>query len=226
MENMKKCKIGVSEMKYKALSLLVVVATTISVVTMLLSTSKQNYINGEESIKVIESQKENKQISKASEIKGADDEGSGDKIQEENSGEHSNTDTKNSGTRESELSNSIPKEQSFIVIDNRGIKGTNKNKDLQLEDYPDSAAVFKVESSTIEDNLSLVEKAKLLTVVAKISPLDYATISNYLYDENSARGIINTFSLLKKRLSERDYEKVRDLASKYMDVNCIENYIN
>ena len=68
-----------------------------------------------------------------------------------------------------------------------------KNKE---EEYPESTAVFKVQSSEIIDKLT-ISKTKLLALRQKISPVDYAKINNYLLDENSTRGIIKTFGLLK-----------------------------
>ncbi|NLP27771.1 MAG: hypothetical protein GX370_03210 [Clostridia bacterium] len=97
-----------------------------------------------------------------------------------------------------------------------------KNKE---EEYPESTAVFKVQSSEIIDKLTISEKTKLLALRQKISPVDYAKINNYLLDENSTRGIIKTFALLKARLSQEDYDKIKDIASKYIDVDCVEDYI-
>lgn len=117
------------------------------------------------------------------------------------------------------------KEDKFVVIDKR--KGENQvgEEGNDITDYPETAAVFKVESSKIVENLSLSEKTKLLLLRRKISPVDYAQINNYLLDENTSRGIINTFILLKARLSDEDYNNVKDIASKYINIECIEEYI-
>jgi hypothetical protein len=212
----KKCKIGVSEMKYKFLSILVVLSTTVSVAAMLLSSKVQRDVNPQEDIILVQEENAKKQSSKNGALKA--ESSSNSKINSEES-----IGNKSEGKKEEV--NNIPQEHSFVVIDNRKAKGQSQLKQEELE-YPDSTAVFKVESYTIEDMLSFSEKARLLTVAAKISPVDYAKISNYLYDENTSRGIINTFSLLKTRLNANDYEKVRDIAEKYMDVECIESYIS
>ena len=65
-----------------------------------------------------------------------------------------------------------------------------------------------------------------MTVATKISSVDYAKINNYMGDSNRTRGIINIFKLLKIRLSAKDYDQFKNVASKYVDVNCIESYIN
>ncbi|WP_163195696.1 hypothetical protein [Clostridium thermarum] len=203
-------------MKYKLLSFLVVLTTTVSVAVMLLSSKLQTDVEPYEEVKLVQKENEEKQAHEEQALK--------DQSSDSSKANDENTEEEDSKT-EQEEEGSIPQEHSFVVIDNRKNKGQSQTKQEE-EEYPDSAAVFKVESYTIEDRLTLAEKARLLTVAAKISPVDYARINNYLYDENASRGIINTFSLLKTRLSSKDYEKVKDIAEKYMYVDTIEAYID
>lgn len=212
-------------MKYKFLSVLVVLSTMLSVSAMLLSRNSLNPGNEQNNSKSNVSQS----IPQKSNSSGVSKEKSsnssletGNIIQKE---EESNSKVNVNSNDKAEV-DTIPNQQSFIVIDKRNSSEAIDSGEVSQSGYPDSTAVFKVESSTIEDSLSIMDKAKLLGVATKISPVDYARIYNYLYDENSARGIINTFRLLKTRLSNSDYDKIKDIASQYMDVDCIENYVN
>lgn len=199
-------------MKYKVLSALVVLTTAVSVAVMLLSSKLQNDVESYEEVKIVQKENEKKQVDE-------------EKDQISDNSKTNDENKEDEDTKIEQEEESVPQENSFVVIDNRKNKGQSQTKQEE-EEYPDSTAVFKVESYTIEDRLTLAEKARLLTVAAKISPVDYARISNYLYDDNASRGIINTFSLLKERLSSKDYEKVKDIAEKYMYVDTIEAYIN
>lgn len=118
------------------------------------------------------------------------------------------------------------KKASVEKVNNNSEQSKFKAAESEKASYPTSAAVFKIEPEKLQGELTLLDKRTLLAVITKISPVDYAKINNYLKDENHTRGVINIFSLLKTRLSKSDYKQFKDMASKYVDVDCIESYIN
>ncbi len=85
----------------------------------------------------------------------------------------------------------------------------------------DSTPVFKVSKSKIKDKLTLSDKEKLLSIAAKLSAVDYEKINTYLQN-GSDEDIKNTIKLLKSRLSDKDYEKVKLVAEKFINMNVVE----
>lgn len=102
---------------------------------------------------------------------------------------------------------------------------TIQEKNTDQEQYPDSSAVFKVDAYKIKGELSFLDKAKILEIASKIPPSDYYKLKDYLTNDDPVEGIINTFSLLRLRLGSKDYETIKKIASKYLDVDCVEKYI-
>lgn len=85
----------------------------------------------------------------------------------------------------------------------------------------DSTPVFKVSRSAIQDKLTLSDKEKLLSVAAKLSAVDYEKINRYLQN-GSDEDIKNTIKLLKSRLSDKDYEKVKVVVEKFINMDVVE----
>ncbi|WML36614.1 hypothetical protein [Clostridium sp. OS1-26] len=65
------------------------------------------------------------------------------------------------------------------------------------------------------------DKEKLLSIAAKLSAVDYEKINKYLQN-GSDEDIKNTIKLLKSRLSDKDYEKVRVVAEKFINMDVVE----
>ena len=216
-------------LRYKVLSFVVIICTIVSAYIMLSSNSNMvNYGENNESVLLDDSKvDERENIKENNDLKKEKAESNKTTKKDANQKEEVN---KNKATlEEDKMENEQASEErvkgdKFVVVDKR--QEENKGEEEDITDYPESAAVFKVESSKILENLSLSEKTKLLLLRRKISPVDYAKINNYLLDKNSTRGIIKTFSLLKERLSDEDYNEVKDIASKYINVDYIEEYIS
>jgi len=228
-------------LKYKISSFVVIICTIISAYIMISSSKNDvSYEDNKESVIINENSINENSINENS--INEKDEISEERDIKEHKDEIKNTEESNmpkvdqvedkkeakaaSEEKNNEKENKKEQENKAEVVD----KGEEENQFEEEQNdgthYPDSAAVFKVESGKILKSLSLSEKTKLLLLRKKISPVDYAQINNYLLDENKTRGIINTFTLLKARLSDEDYNEVKDIASKYINVDYIEDYIS
>lgn len=101
---------------------------------------------------------------------------------------------------------------------------SNNKESLTNKDDCDTNAkdtsVFKISKSQIKDSLTILDKEKLLSVASKLSAVDYEKIKGYL-EEGSNDDIKNTIKLLKQRLSDKDYEKVREVAEKFINMEAI-----
>lgn len=101
---------------------------------------------------------------------------------------------------------------------NKNIDNTTVDDNAENEEAP----VFKVASSKILGSLSILDKEKLLVIGTKLAPLDYARIKEYLYSDDRDKGVKNVILLLKERLSDKDYEKVKKIMDEYINIDSIE----
>ncbi len=95
-------------------------------------------------------------------------------------------------------------------------KTENKNASNSEKDV----TVFKVAKSKIKDNLTLLDKEKLLSISSKLSAVDYEKIKKYL-EHGSDEDVKSTIKLLKERLSYKDYEKVKEIAEKFINMEAV-----
>lgn len=212
-------------MKYKYLSVLVI-CLTLAAIGMMVSLNIKNTTKQDNPIAINQSDENKQQQDKSqinqNDIKKSDVKDNNVKNEQQNTEKTeingSDIGKSNTETNKDNYTNNNTKSNSASAIEN--------NNNVQDEAYPANAAIFKVDVGKLQDEVTLLDKAKLMTVATKISSVDYAKINNYMGDSNRTRGIINIFKLLKIRLSAKDYDQFKNVASKYVDVNCIESYIN
>jgi hypothetical protein len=93
-----------------------------------------------------------------------------------------------------------------------------KNK----EDEQNEQSVFKVSTGKIMDNLTSTDKIKLLYISIKLGRDNYKKVEEYLYAKDAENGVLEALKLLKEKLSEKEYEKVRSIAGKFIDMEAAE----
>jgi hypothetical protein len=90
------------------------------------------------------------------------------------------------------------------------------------EKIVEDTSVFKVSSAEIFNRLTFSDKEKLLVVSSKLSPIDYACITEYLHMDDRDEGVKKAILLLKSRLSNKDYTKVKEIMNEYINIELIE----
>lgn len=83
-------------------------------------------------------------------------------------------------------------------------------------------SVFKVDSRTIVNNLSMMDKLKLLSISSKLSKTDYKKVDGYLKEDNAEEGVKKAYKVLKEKLNDNDMNKIKDILERYIDVEVIE----
>ena len=83
-------------------------------------------------------------------------------------------------------------------------------------------SVFKVATGEIQDNLTTSDKIKLLYVSLQLGKEDYKKVEEYLYAEDAEEGVLKALKVLKQDLSKKEYEKVRKIAGKFIDMDAAE----
>ena len=87
----------------------------------------------------------------------------------------------------------------------------------------ETAVVFKVNKETIPDKISLKDKTKLIKIASKLSLIDYGNIAELMNGYDEMGGATEIFNILKSRLSEADYQEIRDILYPYLYVENIED---
>lgn len=138
-----------------------------------------------------------------------------------------------------EFSNTYKSEDKKNAVNsNMEMKESDKNKDtyndihiLKREDslenyYYDNKeteqSVFKVSTGDIKENLTTSDKIKLLYVSMKLGKDDYKKVEEYLYAKDAEDGVLKALKLLKEDLSKKEYEKVRKIAGRFIDMDAAE----
>lgn len=108
-------------------------------------------------------------------------------------------------------------------------KNFNNKEKMSLEEIEnilkdEAISVFKVECSTIKGSLDFEDKKNILSIAIKVDKKMFNTIKELLYHDNQEYGVLKALLLLKENLNERDFMKVRETASKYVDMSKVEQY--
>lgn len=198
-------------MSKKFLTILVILATIISVVFILYPSNPKK--STEQSVQVKNTNTSKKQVA--------------DKSNNENSTSVTNDrlEKKNKADDEEKVENNDPlikvegNENENSYIDNSQNKYYEPDKDE--EESLTASMIFKVDKNTIEKKISVSNKAKLLYYASKLSNFDYAQIKDILDNGDEVDGAKDIVKILKNRLKASDYEEVKKILSPYIDIEKI-----
>lgn len=88
-----------------------------------------------------------------------------------------------------------------------------------------SKSLYKINKDMALDKLEEKDKEELERIIYKLSAFDIGKIENYIQDSDEDKGLINTFKILKKRVSEEDYKKIKEICSMFLDIDELEKEI-
>lgn len=81
-----------------------------------------------------------------------------------------------------------------------------------------SESLYKVDKDKAIKELTDEERKNLETIMGKLSAFDLGKIKEYIADPNDEEGIKSIFMLLRKRLTSEDYETIKNISSKFLDI--------
>ncbi|SHH50459.1 hypothetical protein [Clostridium grantii] len=144
-----------------------------------------------------------------------------------NDKEEKNSFDESNQTNDNNKDNLIEKNTDNTNIQNEEKKVDETKEEINKYDSSkteivEDVSVFKVSSSEIFSSLTLSDKEKLLVVGSKLSPIDYACMKEYLYMDDRDEGAKKAILLLKSRLSNEDYAKVKEIMDDYINIKAIE----
>jgi len=100
------------------------------------------------------------------------------------------------------------------------VESVNKNED-QNNSNKKEIAVFKVSKGEIKDMLSLSDILRIESIAGKLSGTDFTRIKQYL-QQGDDESVIKALKLLKERLRDKDYEKFKVVANKFINLEVVE----
>ncbi len=118
--------------------------------------------------------------------------------------------------------NSIAQKQSGnSAIDNKeNTIDDTKNNSVDIEN---NKPIFKISKDKIIDTLSFTDKAKILLISKSLSPTDFSKLQDDVNSDDEKKGIVSAMNLLKRRLDDKDYSKLKSIASKFINLDAL-NY--
>lgn len=202
-------------MNKKILTILVILATIISVVFILYPSNPKK--TTEQSVQVKNNTSKKQVADKANNENNTSVKN--DKLEKENK-----ADDKGKAENNDPLIKVEGNEYEDSYIDNS--KNNYNKPDKKEEEALTASMIFKVDKNTIEKKISVSNKAKLLYYASKLSNFDYAQIKDILDNGDEVDGAKDIVKILKNRLKASDYEEVKKILSPYIDIEKIENHIS
>lgn len=107
-------------------------------------------------------------------------------------------------------------------------KKVDNNLDTEIskveseEDMVVQASILKVEEEEIKKCISRENKERVKSIIKKLSAVDVINIKDSFNNENNQVGFKEAFNLIKIRVSEKDYEEIKEILSEYIDFDLLE----
>lgn len=214
-------------MNKKFMSLIVILITVITVFIMIYNSQNelnQNY--NEKDINEYSAAKGQSNVNAKNNKKIAENKDNSNKRNDNQkniniTSNENNVDNNNSSDKqENNSSNTIAivnNSNSNVNMDSNSKTSTSKSSNNDS-----SIKVFKVSKKDIVNELSFSDKLKLVSISKTLSPDDFNSLQDDINSRDEKKGVSKAMSLLKKRLDESDFNKVKFIASKYINLQAVE----
>lgn len=159
--------------------------------------------NGEDTVHDYNNKKQNKTVTKEKNI------------------DNSNVSVKDTADEKEQVS---PQQQNNVddnVISGNTKENSNTVENATSNDEKNDVPVFKVSKDQIMDKISFTDKAKILSISKSLSPEDFNKLQEDISDDDEKKGLLNAMELLKKRLNNDDFNKMKNIASKFINLDSL-----
>ena len=96
-----------------------------------------------------------------------------------------------------------------------------KNDSVSVLSY--SKSIYTVDKNNILNILSEDDKKDLMKIIYKLSTSDIGKIEEAFKLDDENIGVINAFKIFNSRLSTQDYIKLREIFSKFIDIDYLDS---
>ena len=198
-------------MNKKLMSMIAITITMLTAGVMIYNSNiynnnEQNYSaikNGEDTVHDYNNKKENKTVTKEKNI------------------DNSNMSVKDTADEKEQVSPQQEKNVDENVISGNTKENSNIVENATSNDQKNDVPVFKVSKNQIMDKISFTDKAKILSISKSLSPEDFNKLQEDISDDDEKKGLLNAMELLKKRLNNDDFNKMKNIASKFINLDSL-----
>jgi hypothetical protein len=210
-------------MNKKIMSIAAIITTIVTVATMIYNsnsyTTREEGYSGIKNSKNIVDTHVNKNQNDIVEKNKSSDAKNGveknlDDVKNQNSIEENNT-------NESLTDQNSQQDNNTVEDNNNTVEGSDSSENDNKENEKSNVPVFKVSKNEIMDKLSFIDKAKILAISKSLSPGDFNKLQEDINDNDEKKGMTNAVQLLKTRLSEDDFDNMKNIASKFINLDAL-----
>lgn len=98
--------------------------------------------------------------------------------------------------------------------------------ELELDKYNkeiiEKNNVMKASPDEIMEELTPVEKTKIMLICRKLTKEDYSDITEYMTYKNERLAVMRTLNIIENRVEEEKVEELKGILSKYIDISKVE----
>lgn len=111
-----------------------------------------------------------------------------------------------------EKDNAINNEKNIALI----------NSNEESKEVIAKTSAFKFTEEEMERLIPKSSKEKVKDIVKKLSTVDIIKVKECFNNENKEEGLRDGFNLIRTRISENDYEEIKNILSEYIDFDSLE----
>lgn len=218
-------------MNKKKLSIVLTMATVVTVIIMLLIITFNKEMDSEDNKTLILNNskvKKNSNIDTSNNIKNDSPQRSlnNDKnsIKSGDVKVHNNENTNKQVSKDSDYQN----ESKAGDVDKENVSEENNLSSYSSEkgndsEYRSDVSVFKVSKEKIASELTFSDKVKILSISKNLSSSDLSELNYDINNGNEKKGISDAMQLLKRKLNSKDFNNAKNIAARFINLDSINN---
>jgi hypothetical protein len=91
-------------------------------------------------------------------------------------------------------------------------------EEVSKETMSYSKSVYKLEKGKVLEQLSSDDRKDFEKIIKKLSTIDIGKIKEYYENSNEEESVKSIFTLLKKRLTTEDYQRIKEISCSFLDL--------
>ncbi|MFT8314536.1 MAG: hypothetical protein ABF633_09890 [Clostridium sp.] len=221
-------------MNKKKLSIVVTMATVVTVIIMLLTFSFSKGMDSDDNKTLILNNtkvKKEPNIDTSNNIKNNSLEGSVNS--DKNSIKSADVKVSNNESSNRQVSSDlnyqneskagdVDKENISNISGENNLSSYSSEKGNEPENRSD-VSVFKVSKEKIASELTFSDKVKILSISKNLSSSDLSELNDDINNGNEKKGISDAIQLLKRKLNSKDFNNAKNIAARFINLNSINN---
>lgn len=106
--------------------------------------------------------------------------------------------------------------------DNEIVKTDEIEFDKYNKQVKEKNKVMKVPPEELIDELTISEKAKIISICKELNEEDYSEINEFLTYNNERLAVLRTLNVIERKVDEEQIEELKKIFSKYIDMDKVE----